>query len=79
MNIRAKDFRVPPNEKITLKKWPTTMKPIGKSKKLYQKLLKKDVEVLSVLQKLYYASSRYALLLFFREWTPEARTARSGI
>ena len=70
---------MPPDEKVTLKKWPKTMKPIGKSKKLYQKLLKKDVEVLSVLQKLYYASSRYALLLFFREWTPEARTARSGI
>jgi len=66
MNIRAKDFRVPPNEKITLKKWPTTMKPIGKSKKLYQKLLKKDVEALSALQKLHYASSRYALLLIFQ-------------
>ena len=66
MNIRAKDFRVPPNEKITLKKWPTTMKPIGKSKKLYQKLLKKDVEDLSALQKLHYASSRYALLVIFQ-------------
>jgi len=66
MNIRAKDFRVPPNEKITLKKWPTTMKPIGKSKKLYQKLLKKDVEALSALQKLHYASSRYALLVIFQ-------------
>jgi len=66
MNIRAKDFRVPPDEKVTLKKWPTTMKPIGKSKKLYQKLLKKDVEDLSALQKLHYASSRYALLLIFQ-------------
>jgi len=66
MNIRAKDFRVPPNEKVTLKKWPTTMKPIGKSKKLYKKLLKKDVEDLSALQKLHYASSRYALLLIFQ-------------
>jgi PPK2 family polyphosphate:nucleotide phosphotransferase len=66
MNIRAKDFRVPPDEKVTLKKWPTTMKPIGKSKKQYQKLLEKDVEALSALQKLHYASSRYALLLIFQ-------------
>jgi PPK2 family polyphosphate:nucleotide phosphotransferase len=66
MNIRAKDFRVPSEEKVTLKKWPTTIKPIGKSKKLYQKLLKKHVEDLSALQKLHYASSRYALLLIFQ-------------
>jgi PPK2 family polyphosphate:nucleotide phosphotransferase len=66
MNIRAKDFRVPSEEKVTLKKWPTTIKPIGKSKKLYQKLLKKDVEALSALQKLHYASSRYALLVIFQ-------------
>ena len=66
MNIREKDFRVPPGEKVTLRKWPTTIKPIRKSKKLYQKLLKKHVEDLSALQKLHYASSRYALLLIFQ-------------
>jgi PPK2 family polyphosphate:nucleotide phosphotransferase len=66
MNIRSKDFRVPPGETVTLKNWPTKIEPIGKTKKLYQKHLKEHVEKLSALQKLHYASSRYALLLVFQ-------------
>jgi PPK2 family polyphosphate:nucleotide phosphotransferase len=66
MKINSKDFRVPPGEKIKLKKWPTIVKPVCKSKKRYQKLLEKHIEELSALQRLHYASSRYALLLIFQ-------------
>ena len=55
-----------PEEKVKLKKWPTTVKPFCKSKKQYQKLLEKHVEELSSLQHLHYASDRYALLLIFQ-------------
>ena len=39
MKIKSKDFRVPPGKKLDLKKWPTRVKPIYKSKKQYHKLL----------------------------------------
>jgi PPK2 family polyphosphate:nucleotide phosphotransferase len=66
MKINAKDFRVEPGEKVKLREWPTMVKPFCKSKKRYQKLLEAHVEGLSSLQRLHYASSRYALLLIFQ-------------
>ena len=42
------------------------MKPFCKSKKAYQKLLREHIEELSSLQRLHYASKRYALLLIFQ-------------
>ena len=42
------------------------VKPFCKSKKRYQKLLEQHVEALSSLQRLHYASNRYALLLIFQ-------------
>jgi PPK2 family polyphosphate:nucleotide phosphotransferase len=53
-------------EKVKLKKWPTIIKPYCHSKKEYQKLLEKHIEKLSSLQRLHYASHRYALLLIFQ-------------
>ena len=50
--LHSKDFRVRPGEKVTLHKWPPTLKAICKSKKQYQKFLKANEEELSVLQKL---------------------------
>ena len=64
--INTKDFRVPPGEIVSLKKWPTKVKPICKSKKKYKKLLENQVEELSDLQRLHYASNRHALLLIFQ-------------
>ena len=55
-----------PGEKVILKEWPTIVKPFYKSKKHYKKLLEEHVEALSSLQRLHYASSRYALLLIFQ-------------
>jgi hypothetical protein len=64
--IASKDFRVTPGEKVNLKKWPTRVKPFCESNKRYRKLLKEQVEALNSLQRLHYASIRYALLLIFQ-------------
>jgi len=66
MKINVKDFRVPEGEKVKLEKWPTLVEPVYKSKKKYHKLLEEHVEELSSLQRLHYASNRYALLLIFQ-------------
>ena len=66
MKINSKDFRVRPGAKVGLKEWPTRVKPFCKSKKRYQKLLGEHVKELSSLQRLHYASHRYALLLIFQ-------------
>ncbi len=60
------DFRVAAGKKVDLTKWPTRVKPIYKSKKEYKKYLLKQVETLSELQRLHYASNRYAVLLIFQ-------------
>jgi PPK2 family polyphosphate:nucleotide phosphotransferase len=66
MKINSKDFRVPTGKNVNLKKWPTKIKPVCKSKKQYKKLLEEHVEELSSLQQLHYASNRYAMLLIFQ-------------
>ena len=66
MKINSKDFRVPPGKSVDLKKWPTLVKPVYKSKKQYKQLLAEHVDQLSSLQQLHYASNRYALLLIFQ-------------
>ena len=66
MKIDAKDFRVRPGEKVKLGEWPTAVKPFCKSTKQYRQLLDKHVGLLSSMQRLLYASNRYALLLIFQ-------------
>ena len=66
MNIKAKDFRVQEGGKINLKKWPTLVKPVYTTKEEYQELLQEHVDELSSLQRLHYASNRYAVLLIFQ-------------
>jgi PPK2 family polyphosphate:nucleotide phosphotransferase len=66
MKIDSKDFLVRPGKKVELRKWPTIVKPFCESKEQYQELLEKHVEELSSLQRLHYASNRYALLLIFQ-------------
>ncbi|MDH3242397.1 MAG: polyphosphate kinase 2 family protein [Alphaproteobacteria bacterium] len=66
MKIDPKDFRVPPGQKVELDKWPTAVKPFYKSKKQYKKFLHEDIEELSELQRLLYASNSYAVLLIFQ-------------
>jgi PPK2 family polyphosphate:nucleotide phosphotransferase len=66
MKIDSSDFRVDPGTKVDLRDWPTTVKPICKSKHGYKKLLDKHVTKLSEMQQLHYASGRHALLLVFQ-------------
>jgi len=66
MTIHSKNFRVRPGKMVELKKWPTIVKPFFESKKQYQKLLGEHVAELSSLQRLLYASNRYALFLIFQ-------------
>jgi PPK2 family polyphosphate:nucleotide phosphotransferase len=66
MKINSKDFRVRPGDKVKLSEWPTMVKPFCHSKNQYQKLLGEQVETLSSLQQLHFASDRYALLLIFQ-------------
>jgi len=66
MEIDLHAFRVREGRKIDLEKWPTRTEPFYSSKKSYKKLLKAQVEELSALQQLHYASDRYAVLLIFQ-------------
>ena len=66
MKIDSDDFRVRAGKKVNLKKWPTLVKPVYESKQQYQQLLAEQVEQLSELQRLHYASNRHALLLIFQ-------------
>jgi PPK2 family polyphosphate:nucleotide phosphotransferase len=66
MKIKPKDFRVPAGKQVDLKKWPTRVAQVYKSKKQYHKLLAEQVEELVPLQRLHYASNGYAVLLIFQ-------------
>lgn len=66
MKIDTKDFCVRPGDKIKLKDWPTSVKPLYGSKEEYKQLLEKQVKELSSLQQLLYGCDRYALLVVFQ-------------
>ncbi len=57
------EYRVRENRKVTLKRWPTRVKLLYRSKAHYRSLLAEQVEQLSTLQRLLYASNRFALLV----------------
>ena len=66
MKINSKDFCVREGTEVNLRKWPTRVEPVYKSKEQYQTLLAEHVAQLSALQQLLYASNRHALLLIFQ-------------
>src|ERR1700730_13876679 len=66
MKINSKDFRVREGDEVNLRKWPTNVDPVYKSKEHYKELLGEHVAQLSALQKLLYASNSYAVLLIFQ-------------
>jgi PPK2 family polyphosphate:nucleotide phosphotransferase len=66
MKIDIDDFCAEPGRKIRLKRWATGIKPLYKSEEHYRELLVKDVQELSGLQRLLYASNTYAVLLIFQ-------------
>jgi PPK2 family polyphosphate:nucleotide phosphotransferase len=63
---RARDYRVSPGEEVDLKRWPTRVEPVYKSKDDYQALLADHVKELSEQQERLFASDRYAVLLIFQ-------------
>ncbi|MEO8144942.1 MAG: ADP-polyphosphate phosphotransferase [Betaproteobacteria bacterium] len=66
MKIHTGKFRVLAGKKVDLGKWPTRVKPLTKSKKTYKKRLREQVDELIDLQRMHYASDRYAVLLIFQ-------------
>jgi hypothetical protein len=46
MKIDIKNFRATAGEKVKLDKWPTQVKPVYKSKKVYKKLLAEQADEL---------------------------------
>jgi PPK2 family polyphosphate:nucleotide phosphotransferase len=66
MKIKLTDFQVAEGQPVELDKWPTEVEPAYESKKAYQSLLEEQVHELSDLQRLLYASNRYAVLLIFQ-------------
>ncbi|GBQ87594.1 hypothetical protein AA13595_2187 [Gluconacetobacter johannae DSM 13595] len=66
MTIHSDDFRVREGDEVNLRKWPTLIDPVYKSKEQYQNILKAHVECLSERQQLLYASNRHAILLIFQ-------------
>ena len=66
MKIDIKKFRARSGSQVKLKKWPTQVKPVYRSKKQYRNMLDKQVSELIELQEMQYAGDRYALLLIFQ-------------
>src|SRR5580658_358292 len=66
MKINSKDFWTREGDVVNLKKWPTIVDPVYKSKEQYQELLGEHVAQLSAQQQLLYASNRHAVLLIFQ-------------
>ena len=66
MKLDSKDFRVKSGDKVHLREWPTVVTPCFESKAQYQDILEAHVQELSSLQRLHYASNRYAVLLIFQ-------------
>src|SRR5665647_1754613 len=64
--IHSKDYCVPEGDEVNLRKWPTKVEPVYKSRAQYHKLLEEHVAQLSMQQELLYASNRYAILLIFQ-------------
>ena len=66
MKIITEEFRVREGDDVDLDKWPTQGKPTYKSKDDYKAILEDHVAQLSDLQRMHYASNRYAVLLIFQ-------------
>jgi PPK2 family polyphosphate:nucleotide phosphotransferase len=66
MTIDVDQFRVSAGDKVSLKRWPTRVKPVYKSKDEYHQILVDHIEGLSALQNLLYADTRFAVLFIFQ-------------
>jgi len=65
-HVHSNDFLVRADKDVDLAKWPTSVDPVYESKKEYRNMLEKQVDEFSVLQRVHFASNRYAVLLIFQ-------------
>jgi hypothetical protein len=65
MKFKSNDFRLREGNEVNLKKWPTRIDPVYKSKAHYENVLEQHIEQLSAMQQLHYSTNRHALLLIF--------------
>jgi PPK2 family polyphosphate:nucleotide phosphotransferase len=66
MKIDSKEFRIREGEAVDLKKRPTKIDPVYKSKEHYESLLEEHVAKLNAMQEVQYASNRYAMLVILQ-------------
>jgi polyphosphate kinase 2 (PPK2 family) len=66
MKVNSNDFRVEEGDEVKLRRWPTKVAPVYKSKEHYHQLLEEHVAQLNSQQQLLYASNRYAVLMIFQ-------------
>ncbi|HEX4667159.1 MAG TPA: ADP-polyphosphate phosphotransferase [Chthoniobacterales bacterium] len=66
MKLDSAKYRVAPDRKLRLSKWPTEIKPLYKSKAQYRKMLDEQIDEMRDLQSLLYAHNSYALLVVFQ-------------
>src|SRR5271155_2342643 len=66
MKIDPKEFRVREGDEVDLRKWPTKIDPVYKSKEHYKSLMEEHVANLNGMQEVQYASNRYAVLMILQ-------------
>ena len=66
MSIQTKEFHAHEGDKVKLDRWATVLKPYYDSKKEYHQHFDEQIDELSSLQRLLYASKTYSLLLIFQ-------------
>jgi PPK2 family polyphosphate:nucleotide phosphotransferase len=66
MKIATEDFRVREDTEVKLRKWPTAVKLLYRSKHDYRQILDRHVAELSEQQQLLYSSNAYSILLIFQ-------------
>lgn len=66
MPIDTSPYRIKENSKVNLKRLPTLVDPVYKSKRQYEQLLDKHVSEMSRMQEILYADDTYSMLLIFQ-------------
>ena len=66
MSIDVEAYRVRTGHPVDLRKWPTRVRPVYRSKQDYRGLLERHIDELSSQQGLLYATNRHAILLIFQ-------------
>jgi len=66
MPLSTRPFRIRPGDDVDLKKLPTRIEPVYRSKDDYAAMLEEHVQKLSRLQELLYATNQYSVLILFQ-------------